>query len=110
EHFVAHGSRERERIRSRAHEERHAVYASLRKRHVNLRADFVRNTLLPDVADDTDNRAAQTIFTTKRHPLSECITLREETLRKRLVDDRYLLPLFTVARVVVTTIQQRDLH
>ena len=88
-----------------AHEQRDAVHASLRKGHVDLSGDFVGNTLLANVADHTDNRPAQTfrLFTTKRDTLAEQIAIRKESIRKRLVDDRHLLPVFTVARVVLTT-------
>src|SRR6185369_8460221 len=111
-HFAAHGSRERQRIRLGAQEERHTVHASLRKRYVNLRRNLVRYALLANVADHTNNRAAQTfrLLTTKTDTLPEWVTIRGEALRKRLVDDCDFLPVRAVARVVVTTAQQRYLQ
>jgi hypothetical protein len=70
-HLIAHGSRERERIRVGAHEQRHAVHTSLRETALNLSGHFVSDAFLANVADDTDDRAAQSfrLFTTKRHAL-----------------------------------------
>ena len=70
------------------------------------------DALLADVPDNSDDRAAEAfrLFTIERNSFSECSAFVQKSFHKRLVYDRHLLPICSVARIVLTTGEQRYLQ